>query len=51
MAVQGEPETLKAAGLKNGMKVLPESSMCGHSVLWTDQDLVVKDLKEDWRYR
>lgn len=51
MAVQGDPSTLKAAGLKNGMKVCPESSMCGHSVLWTDQDLVVRDLKEDWRYR
>lgn len=49
--VQGDRSTLKAAGLKDGMKVLPESSMCGHSVLWTDQDLVVKDLKEDWRYR
>lgn len=51
MAVQGDPSVLEAAGLRNGMQVLPETSMCGHSVLWTDQDLVVRDLKEDWRYR
>ena len=51
MAIKGDPEVLHAAGLKLGMQVLPETSMCGHSVLWSDQDMVVSDLTKDWRYR
>jgi hypothetical protein len=51
MAVQGSEEALAAAGLKQGMRVLPETSMCGHSVLWMDQDLEVSDLSTDWRFR
>jgi hypothetical protein len=50
-AVAGDEEVLKSVGLLAGMNVLPETSLCGHAVLWSDQNLYINSLRDDWRYK
>lgn len=51
MAVAGAPEVIEAVQLFPGKRLLPETSLCGHSVLLGDKNLYIKNLACDWRYR
>lgn len=48
-AVAGPPEVIDAIGLHVGKRLLPETSLCGHSIL-AQSDLYIPDLARDWRY-
>jgi len=50
-ATSGPPEVLDNLGLVAGTRLLPETSLCGHSVLQTDGYFYIPDLAKDWRYR
>lgn len=50
MAVAGAPEVIEAVQLFPGKRLLPETSLCGHSVLLGDKNLYIPNLALDWRY-
>lgn len=52
MALSGKPEVIKALGLYQGQRLLPETSLCGHSVLLAagSKHMYIPDLSKDWRY-
>lgn len=53
MACSGPPEVLDAVGLFPGKRLLPETSLCGHSVLFANESthMYIPDLAQDWRYQ
>jgi hypothetical protein len=53
MACSGPPEVLDAVGLFPGKRLLPETSLCGHSVLFANGSphIYIPDLAQDWRYQ
>jgi hypothetical protein len=53
MACSGPPEVLEAVGLFPGKRLLPETSLCGHSVLFANESthMYIPDLAQDWRYQ
>lgn len=50
LAVSGPSEVLDKLRLVNGIRLLPETSLCGHCILQTDGCVYVNDLAADWRY-
>jgi hypothetical protein len=52
MGVSGPPEVIGTLGLHVGQRLLPETSLCGHSVLLAanSKPLYIADLSKDWRY-
>lgn len=50
VAVSGSPEVLQGIGLHAGLRLLPESSLCGHTVLFPTAKFFVQNLASDWRY-
>ncbi|KAJ9114246.1 hypothetical protein QFC22_005698 [Naganishia vaughanmartiniae] len=53
MACAGPPEMLKATGLFPGKRLLPETSLCGHTALFPagSSHVYIPDLSKDWRYK
>lgn len=53
MACSGPPEVLDAVGLFPGKQLLPETSLCGHAVLFGEDSghMYIPDLAQDWRYK
>lgn len=53
MACSGPPDVIEAVGLFPGKRLLPETSLCGHSVLFADgpTHVYIPDLTKDWRYQ
>jgi len=49
-AASGPQEVLDNLGLVAGTRLLPETSLCGHSVLQPDGCFYIPDLAKDWRY-
>lgn len=51
VACSGPQEVLEAVGLFPGKRLLPETSLCGHSVLFADGSthMYIPDLAQDWR--
>lgn len=52
MALSGPPEVIQSLGLYQGQRLLPETSLCGHSVLLAagSKHMYIPDLSQDWRY-
>ncbi|KAL7419438.1 hypothetical protein Q5752_006276 [Cryptotrichosporon argae] len=50
MAVCGDPDVVKAVGLAPGNRLLPETSLCGHQILFDRAELHIPNLATDWRY-
>nr|XP_031857890.1 uncharacterized protein CI109_006686 [Kwoniella shandongensis]KAA5524962.1 hypothetical protein CI109_006686 [Kwoniella shandongensis] len=53
VACAGHPEIFESRGLVRGTRLLPETSLCGHSVLCNDPNKTnyIPSLEDDWRYR
>jgi hypothetical protein len=53
MACSGPPDVIQATGLFPGKRLLPETSLCGHSALFPpgSSHVYVPDLSKDWRYK
>jgi hypothetical protein len=49
MAVSGDSAVIEAVGLHSGKRLLPETSLCGHQVLFRRRSMYVPDLASDWR--
>lgn len=49
MAVSGDSAVIEAVGLHPGKRLLPETSLCGHQVLFRRRSMYVPDLANDWR--
>lgn len=50
IAMAGKPHVIAATGLEIGQRLLPETSMCGHTLLAKDT-VYVPDLALDWRHQ
>lgn len=50
MAVSGPADVVASIGLHKGQRLLPETSLCGHSVLFAGDTTYVPNLGCDWRY-
>jgi hypothetical protein len=51
ICVAGDPDVISAVGLYPGKRLLPETSLCGHSVLRPGTDLYVQNLAQHWIYK
>ena len=51
VALAGPADAALELGLYTGMRLLPEVTLCGHSVLSLNRSLFIRDLSQDWRYR
>ena len=49
IAMAGKPEIIAPTGLVIGQRLLPETSMCGHTLL-AKTTVYVPDLAQDWRH-
>jgi len=50
IAMAGKPEVIASTGLEIGQRLLPETSMCGHTLL-AKKTVYVPDLALDWRHQ
>jgi hypothetical protein len=50
IAISGPKDVVDAVGLFVGKRLLPETSLCGHAILFPKDMLYIPDLARDWRY-
>lgn len=50
IAISGPKDVVDAVGLHVGKRLLPETSLCGHAILFPKEKVYIPNLARDWRY-